>query len=243
MIDIEKRVIVNNINDYQKLNTNKWTNTNNIEFYEKLTIKKLKYLAACAGLDKYHDLNLIRPYFEDAHSILELGAGYGRVIDYLINQNFQNLSAIERNKHLNSILWSRFNKKVTFYFTDIRSFNCAKKFDSILWLWSGIAEFTNSEQLAVLKLLSTLLTKKGTLIIDTISNSLALTDNYVYVHEKDYLFKIKDAILFAFNPSLLDINNYAQQSNLQCISHKEYKTPTNRKRIFFVLTPKLFNHF
>ncbi|MCL5261539.1 MAG: class I SAM-dependent methyltransferase [Gammaproteobacteria bacterium] len=216
-----------------------WNNFCNAEFYAKLTSKEMEELANVAGLSDCHDLQLIIPHIINAQSVLEIGAGNGRVLKCLIKHGFRDISAIERDRKFCDILGKEFGKDVAIHCTDLHNFNTEKKFDAILWLWSGIVDFSRDEQYTILSRLSSLLTPGGVIAIDTVSQTPKPSKYYVYIKGKDYIIKIGDKIIFGYNPSRTDIKKYIEGSNTYIKCSKKYATISGRKRIFYILSKAL----
>lgn len=60
-----------------------WDNQDNVDFYQNIPINKLAEISEVCGLDSCCDVKAILPYLLEESSILEIGSGYGRVINYL----------------------------------------------------------------------------------------------------------------------------------------------------------------
>ncbi len=83
-------------------------NESNIAFYDFIKPEGLKKFTIKAGLATDCDMSVLKPYWFNAISILEIGAGYGRAIDYLLKHQFQGeIVAVERRanffKHLTKL--------------------------------------------------------------------------------------------------------------------------------------------
>src|SRR5688500_3720491 len=86
-------------------------NDKNLDFYNKLGVDPFKELAIRGGFNTYVDLDLIYPYVKSAASILELGAGYGRCIDFFLNKKFKGtITAVEQSNPLMTHLISKYSK-------------------------------------------------------------------------------------------------------------------------------------
>ena len=146
-----------------------WINVDNAELYEKMPLDFFMSVAAQGGLDTCNDVAAIKNYIDNAVSILEIGAGYSRVINFILKQNYNGqITAIERNLKLYQHLQQVYSDKITLVNTDIQKVKLNTKYDLILWMWTGICEFSKPEQQAVIKMLADYLSPQGFLIIDTI---------------------------------------------------------------------------
>lgn len=122
-----------------------------------------------SGLDDNADLKLIWPLIKHSNSILEVGAGYGRALEFLMNKNYQGkISALERSKKLFQTLLARYPENVHLFNESIQKFNTGK-YDAVLWLWAGVSDFSEDEQITTIGLLADLLEPGGQLIIDTMT--------------------------------------------------------------------------
>lgn len=75
-----------------------WSNRDNQKFYNSLTVQDFQNFADSAGLTEYPDLLMLNQILENACAVLEIGAGYGRVIDYLLKiNNIKNIIAVENS--------------------------------------------------------------------------------------------------------------------------------------------------
>ncbi len=212
-----------------------WTNYQNIFFYEEVAGGLLQELAIIAGLNNCCDIELIKPYIANANSILEVGAGYGRVLDYLVKQELScKISAIERGEKFCEILKSKFAMHVNIYQTDLHDFQAFEKFDIILWMWSGIADFSQHEQLPILSKLTSFLSSNGILILDTISPKIKplSSTNTLGSHYKIQLGKETNHV---YCTSSNEIKHYANELQFKKFKCQEYRTSTNRIRLLHIL--------
>jgi hypothetical protein len=58
-------------------------NEKNFAFYNTIGVDPLVELSIRGGFNTYKDLELIDPYIQPLDTVLELGAAYGRCLDYL----------------------------------------------------------------------------------------------------------------------------------------------------------------
>lgn len=220
-------------------NTNEiqWSNDDNDLFYAHIKAEGLKLFAEKAGLDDNCDLKQISPYINNAKSVLEVGAGYGRVIDYLINSNFAGkVTAIERNNFLYNYLFCLYKNKVNLIHTDILNYDeKSEKFDLILFLWSEIAGFPKHNQAQVISQLTALLAKNGKLVLDIISDETKplLADR---LNHETYTMNFESSRVYVCEPNEIEIRNYAALNKLSCQKKISYVTKTNRERWMFILS-------
>src|ERR1700751_1078292 len=115
-------------------------NNTNIPFYKNVGVKNLQEIAVRGGLQNHIDVKLAFDQIKDANSILELGAGYGRCLEYLIMAGYKgDLVAVEFVPEFVSYIKGKYGDRVSIIDEDIKSdsFHLSKKVDAALWLWSG----------------------------------------------------------------------------------------------------------
>jgi SAM-dependent methyltransferase len=215
-----------------------WSNSDNNAFYEAVKAEGLQKLAEKGGLATGCDMRILTPYWSKAKSILEVGAGYGRVIEYLLKHQFQGkITAIERCATLFSFLENQYksNDNVRLLHKDIRYLEGFKeKFDLILFLWTGIGDFSLKEQLLIIKKLANFLQKGGILIIDTLpENTIPLESRKCGFHV--YLFEVNNTAVYINVSTILEIKEYARKAGFSTIEHKLYRTESGRKRAIYLL--------
>jgi SAM-dependent methyltransferase len=213
-----------------------WNNKTNSHFYENVSLNIHKEHVKFGGISNGEDLEVIKPYILNAKSILEIGAGYGRVLEYLLkNKSAQcEISAVEKSSAYYKELNENFVNTVKLYNTDLLDFNSTENYDLILWMASGISDFAQHEQLIALNKIVTLLKSDGFLILDTFSPELTPV-NVTSFSDQTYSAEIDGYNLNGYIPSVEEIENYISQLPINKISHIPYKTATNRNRNIFVL--------
>jgi len=213
----------------------KWSNQNNADYYENVPFEVQAGYAVRGGLNTGRDLDLILDYIKGSDSLLEVGAGYGRVIDYLLEYNYQgNITAVERSQKFFQLLKEKYSSSVDLIQKDILHLSLKKSFDVILWLWSGISDFMPKEQIQVLKQLSSHLNPDGYILLDTFTHAQqplnANSSNKQY-----YVIEVEKCVLQGYIPSPDEIKTYAKDIGLQFIQHLPYITTTQRPRDLYIL--------
>ncbi len=212
-----------------------WSNQTNTAFYANLHIETLKEYAVKGGLSEHIDMVQLKPYLDESMKILEVGACYGRVLDFL-TQNYleKKLFAIERDKKYSDSLINKYGENVDIKNLDIIDFETEERFDLILWMWSGISDFSENEQPNVLMHLSHLLSDGGKLIVETLScNAVPL--NSSLDTPKTYIIKEENAVGYGYIPSEKEMDRYSKDIGCQKISKIPYQTKTGRDRVLYVL--------
>jgi SAM-dependent methyltransferase len=214
---------------------NSWSNKDNAAFYENISKEANRENSILGGLEEGCDLTLAHNYLVNANSILEIGAGYGRVLYCLKQRKYKaTITAVERSQKLCKILKERFFNTIEIIECDIKNFTTNKQYDAILWLFSGISDFTQEEQLYVLKKIALLLTRKGVIILDTFSPDLKPA-NALHAKAQSYLIHLENNKLHGYIPSREEIIEYAQKLNITLLECIPYETDTQSKRYLYIL--------
>jgi len=210
-----------------------WGNTDNTAFYEAISVDTLQQFAEKAGLSTGCDLDLLKPYWSKAQSILEVGAGYGRVIDYLMKHHFTGqITAIERCNVFFNHLQKQFFEypNVELVHGDIMQVDLPQKFDLILVLWSGIADFSHQEQSAFVLKLANFLKTGGDFIIDTMPQKVLPLMCTEQRGDQTFLTMVNNKIVCTYEPSAQEILHYAQLADLNYQNLINLTTTTRRER-------------
>lgn len=141
----------------------------NKEFYENFPVGKLNgEYALNAGLSNAYELEhpIIKNFVNKLKTILEIGSGEGRIIQWLIDQGYDGkIFAVERSKPFLDYLrkeYSQYNN-IEILEKDIIN-DSLPGVDLGLFLWSGILEFDEKDQKILVEKLSENCKK---LVIDT----------------------------------------------------------------------------
>jgi SAM-dependent methyltransferase len=216
-----------------------WQNQDNADFYSQIPLSILQDYAKLAGLDHHDDLQLILPQLLRAQRILEVGAGFGRVIHYLRTHSPQaEIFAVERNKRFITLLQQQYEHDIHLIHSDIlqMEFTLDVQVELILWLWGGLAEFAQAEQLTILKKLRAYLAEKGMMIIDTMPVNLKPINATAGSRPQHLVFKADFGELHGYMPTHTEIEAYAEALNCQNIQHIPYVTHTQREHTLHLLS-------
>lgn len=213
----------------------RWNSIDNALFYENIPLETQQNYSVKGGLNDYCDLKLFEEHIEHANTILEVGACFGRVLDFLLQSKFAgNITAIERSQHFYDLLNKRYSNDVELLHADVSEYKTDKKYDLVLWMWSGISDFSKPEQLPVLSRLMSCISEGGFLIFDTFSCFDAPL-NASRSNSQKYTIREKDCVLKGYIPSPKEISIYAELMGVKSIKHIPYKTTKNRPRSLFIL--------
>ncbi|MGD9153719.1 MAG: class I SAM-dependent methyltransferase [Gammaproteobacteria bacterium] len=220
---------ITNLKPYHFMHEN-WSNTDNINIYKNMPIEAFYQGAVQGGLDTGVDVKNLEKYIDKAKSILEVGAGYGRVLSHILNQGYTGkLVAIERDKKFYQFLQSQFYGRVKIFCSDVMNFCPDDKFDLILWVWASIFEFSKNEQAQVVSHLGNMLNKNGLLILDVLPIE-CVSINATKLNSHDRVIETPYGKDYCYVPSDDEIMRYAQQADLAHCEDLIYHTTVGRER-------------
>ena len=209
-------------------------NEQNLRFYNNLTIDPFKLLAQIGGFDTYNDMEIVFPYQHNSKSILEIGAGYGRCIEFLLSKKYLgDIIAVEQSPKLATYLSHRYKNFAQIIEGNINSFHLNKTVDAAMWMWSGLIDFSYYEQEESIKRISSMLSPGGLLIIDV--PLLGFKTIGYHEDEKNISFETSYGNLKCFIPDVLDIQHYSKTANMELYQQFVYLTSTEKKRKMYIL--------
>ena len=186
------------------------------------------------GLNTGIDIDTIYPLIKDAKTILEFGAGYGRVINFLRKKGFANeYIGIERIDSLVKYLHENYPNEATILHQDIREIEIENHPNVILWLWSGILELTPEEQKSTIQEAYDLLAPNGLLIIEAPFKKIYKVG--ALEGEKSVRVEMDWGVLNAYFVTTDDIESYASSIGFSNFEYKTYQTTTDLERVFYLL--------
>lgn len=205
----------------------------NLEFYRKMELSKFRYFAEIIGMDSCQDLKTLDSYLQKAQNILELGAGYGRALEWLTAHSQANIQAVERADSLVTHLQHSFGDRVAISQSDIRDFVPPQQFDVILWLWSGILELTEGDQKGCIEHYYRYVAPGGFMVIETPYKSIhkvgTLEDPKHIKVETDW------GVLHAYFIDQQEITQYALEAGFSDVQTIVYQTGKGISRVIYLL--------
>lgn len=210
----------------------------NYQMYRCVPITDMEHLAYLSGLDTNEDLFWIDHYIRKANSILELGAGYGRVLDFIrwINRDCS-LYAVEMSPHFCKILKKKHPNSAEIWNKNILSLR-VKNYDIlgvdlITWMWGSIMDLSDEQQYKSLGNLKEFLAPNGTFVIETpCLNEKKLEERLEHIGK--YIKESTGETYYCNIPSIDKMKEYALGNGYSRISHLSY--PTKRfNRIIHIL--------
>ncbi len=142
--------------------------------YDSIPPSYLDDLAAAKGLDSHKDLQNVSQHIlpvitQPNSSILEIGVGNGRVLDWLLSHHLKaKYRGVELSEAQTDRLQEKYpdSKNVHIEKGNIVHFYDAQKFDLVLWMWSGFLELNPQEKLLALRSVAKSQNSGGKLILD-----------------------------------------------------------------------------
>jgi len=214
-----------------------WHNKDNNAFYETVKVEGLKELAEKGGLASCCDVKALEPYWSQAQSILEVGAGYGRVIDYLLKHQFKGtITAVERCDVFCKYLEEQFgaHQQVQLLQGDILSLGDIGRYDLILVLWTTVADFSPIEQSLLFMELANLLHENGQLIVDSIPDDVAPLESKKCASQF-YIMQVSNALVHGYMVSANEVKQYGENAGFSNSHQILYNTDIQRKKWLHIL--------
>lgn len=202
-------------------------------FYDIISIEQLRNFAKIGGLDTCCDLEKIWPLLRNAGSILEVGGGYGRAIEYLLAKGYKGeLAAIEKSEQFYRYLKEQY--KIKCYLFDLMESKINGTYDAIIWMWSGIMEFKPLDEIILVLKLIKALNSDGTLIIDSfykVEDDLPFGSkkNNAQDFSEKLLVNLHDVEFEAYYTTPAILENVFKSLGYHCVVDI-YQTTTGRNR-------------
>ena len=209
---------------------------NNESDYYTISPQELLDHSYNLGIFDNSDIEILYdPYIKNLKNILEVGGGYGRVIDSILLRGYQGeISVIEKNPVLFEYLDKKYLNKKQINITkgSILSCNFISKFQASFFLWSVFAEFSCSEQYVVLENLISAMEPSGLIFIEfpDFSQNVFHNNEYHYV-----TVAINDRKIKLSFPSEKKLKQTIKDLPISILSIKKYKTTKGYNRKIFIL--------
>lgn len=211
------------------------TNRDNHPHYDRMSVEILRSFAERTGLIPPIDVyRILAELGYVPSSVLEIGAGTGRVVDALLDKVVgAKIFAAERTPNYITSLYDQYAAidRVEILVGDVSSITLPRV-DLTLWLWSGIAEFGPEEQPFILKRLAAC--SRRTVVLETPREGAA-----TIVHRSEgqwHIYGWGDGTEYRwYVPTANELLAYAMSANLRVRDKIEYTTLTDRHRTLYFL--------
>ncbi len=209
-------------------------NRKNFDFYNNIGVDTFQSMAVQGGFNTYADLEIVYTNIHPGNSILEIGAGYGRCIDFLLQQQHKGaITAVEQSPILIRHLVQQYAGRVEIIEGDITDLRINSKADVILWMWSGILDFSKEEQAAVMMRLAGMLTLGGKVFIDVPRMGIQT----IAEHTDQQHIQLTTAFgkVECYIPLSEEMHIYADSAGFVKVQETNYETSTEKKRTMYIL--------
>jgi predicted O-methyltransferase YrrM len=220
------------------INEHTMNNQQNATFWKEIPAETLKDFAKRTGIENGEDVNALAQLInlQSSKRILEIGAGYGRVIARILSLGYTGeLIAIERNPQYVELLRKTFSSRVHVVAKDLIEKDVAPKkpSDIILWMWSGIMDFNKQEQKAMIAKLKTMLSANGILVVETpklgsIMNTTQQKD------AQNVQLTVNYQTLHGYLPTSAELERIAKKAKFSKQENMSYTTQTQRERMLYL---------
>lgn len=169
--------------------------------------------------------------------ILELGAGYGRCVEFLLQKGFTGqIIAVEQSPVLMTHMKVKFSKmnNVTLLQHDIKELQLKEKADAALWMWSGMIDFSKEQQFFCLQKIFGMLNEKGKVIVDI--PRIGFKTIARHHDEKNLTFETMFGTLNCYIPDENDMEEVKKDIGFTDFQVLHYKTATEKERTIYMLT-------
>jgi ubiquinone/menaquinone biosynthesis C-methylase UbiE len=220
-------------------------NEKNFEFYNKLGVNPFMEFAIVGGFNTFVDLDLIYPFINKSKTILELGAGYGRCIEFFLKKGFNGkIIAVEQSAALIDHLKEKYLQfeNISLLQEDIKNLQLSEKMDAALWMWSGLIDFSKEQQFLCLKKIFGILNDGGKIIVDTPKIGFttitqhkigftAVAEN----DEKNLSFNTPFGELNCYIPDEKEMEEARKEIGFKAMKVINYKTATEKQRTIYII--------
>ncbi|HEY8400041.1 MAG TPA: class I SAM-dependent methyltransferase [Cytophagaceae bacterium] len=210
------------------------TNNSNLKFYRNIDLDYFKKLAENGGFNLYTDLELIYDEIVQADSILELGAGYGRCLEFLVQKQYKGkIFAVEQSPKLVKYLRQVYADKVEIIHGDIKSMKIPQKVDLALWMWSGLSDFSKEEQKICFQRIADCLNDNGKVVIDV--PRVGVKTFGIHQDDQNLIVVTPYGKMKCYIPNEEDVKETAGSAGFKLLRSIDYKTMKEKERTMFII--------
>ena len=208
----------------------------NYGFYEGMKLENFMHFAELTGFDTGIDIDVIYPYIKDFGRIVELGAGYGRAIDFLRKKGFAGeIVAVERIEHLIDYLKEHYGGHIQECICqDITRISLDQPADAIIWLWSGILELSVPNQEKSINKLYQCIKPGGLLALESPYKQVRIVGQQKE-NERHIQLRTDWGELNAYLPTDQELRKYAKEAGFKSVDTVSYTSRTGLDRMFYIM--------
>jgi SAM-dependent methyltransferase len=209
-------------------------NEKNFKFYNQIGLNTFQSLAQTGGFNTFVDLEIAYRYIQTNENIIEIGAGYGRCLDFLLEKKHEGkICAIEQSAVLCEHLRAKYSRTIEIIEGDIYAYNSAHSIDTALWMWSGIIDFSVEEQAAVIKHIYDILSAKGKVFIDI--PRIGIKTIADHLDQQRIKLTTDFGEIECYIPLSSEMKEYADRAGFTRMDEINYETATDKKRTMYIL--------
>jgi hypothetical protein len=209
-------------------------NEKNFKFYNQIGLDTFQSLAQTGGFNTFVDLEIAYRYIQTNENIIEIGAGYGRCLDFLLEKKHEGeICAIEQSAILCAHLRGKYSNAIEIIEGDIYAYNSTHSIDTALWMWSGIIDFSVEEQAAVIKHIYDILSTKGKVFIDI--PRIGIKTIADHLDQQRIKLTTDFGEIECYIPLSSEMKEYADRAGFSRVDEINYETDTDKKRTMYIL--------
>lgn len=210
------------------------TNEKNFNFYNQIGLETFQSLAQTGGFNTFVDLEIAYRYIQSNENVIEIGAGYGRCLDFLIEKKHEgHIYAIEQSAVLCTHLRKKYAPSIEIIEGNIYTVTINQPIDTALWMWSGIIDFSVEEQAAVIKHIFDVLTAKGKVFIDI--PRIGIKTIADHLDQQRIKLTTDFGEIECYIPLSSEMKTYAEDAGFTRVDEINYETSTDKKRTMYIL--------
>ncbi len=199
-----------------------------------MSIEFMNNIIDSAGLKEGCDVELAEPFISRSGRLIDIGAGTGRTIKTLRRLDFSNeIYALERSAAFIEELQKIKDQRLHISYGDMFEGDLPSGIATALWLFSGITDFSPSEQQQMIAKIWQCLSPGGYLVIDSVQ--IEAENNGVAIDKQVHEIRTDFALWRGFVPSDGEIRQWAINAGFREFRTLPYRSSTLRKRNLFLL--------
>lgn len=210
---------------------------NHKELYENISIKEMRELVIKSGLDKHPDLESIKNHL-DGESIIEIGCGYGRNINWLLdNTEASSIIGVEISNNLYTEARKNISPRLSIIHGNFLDMSFKHSFDAALLLWTGVTDYAKEELGFLFKKIRSEISDNGKLFIDYLDTDLGInpancTKNNSFEDDVYEVQGLSNSRGYAYIPAFKIIQDIVIDNGFELDKKVPYETTTNKKVIY-----------